>query len=283
MSDMGARPLSIGPADSIGTPRSVRGDLVVIANLPKGVECATVHIDVDGKSIGITRQAPYLVNFDTLTLKDGEHVFKAAGKDAEGKELWAATTKVLVHNQGPDAPGAKTRPRPDAPYTATAKPADLVYSSDKYGFTIRFPVGWDVKDETALMKPKAPGGVWLVFGAYPIEKASIVVNIRRRQLEPTTDADIFAKYNNYVTNWERKTILGSPAFVTTTGTSESKRVIHRTIIIKDHNAWMLNCIDTTGGPAETSNDIFRSMVYTLATKTAPSAGPPPDSSSTAPE
>ena len=293
ISEAGIRPLSIGPADSIGAPRRVRGKLAVIANPPRGMEVAAVDLQADGKLIGISQQRPYMVNFDSATIPDGEHVFKAVGKDAEGKQIWAAARAVLVSNSDQDgnAPGAAAPPipgpgdmppDPGAPVpepASTGKRSDRVYSSDKYGFTVRYPASWDFKDDTAHIKPKVAGGVWLVFGAPPIDKSSIVVNVRRRQIEPTTDADIFAKYNTYVLNWERKTVLGSPAFVTTTGSNESKRVIHRTIIIRDHNAWMLNCIDTTGEPAEISKALFESMVNTLTPKTAPSEARPAGSSS----
>ena len=299
----GVRPLTVGPTDSMGAPRGVRGKLAVIANPPKGIQGATIDMHADGKLIGIAEQRPYIVEFDTTTVPDGEHVFKALAKDAEGKQIWAANTRVIVRNSGQvgNAPGAVTAPEPGPGITAPPSPVpdkmppapskpvptraapgtglDQIYASEKYGFTIRYPALWTFKDDTAHMKPKLPGGLWLVFGDAPIDKSPVVVNVRRSRLEPTTDADVFAKYNSYVLKWQRKTVLGSPAFVTTTGTAESKRVIHRIILIKDHSAWMLNCIDTTGEPADRSRSLFESMVNTLTPKTAPSEARPAGSSS----
>ena len=140
---------------------------------------------------------------------------------------------------------------------------EKTFDGGKYGFSIQYPNGWTFRDKTAAMKPASPGGCWIVFGRAPIETSSVEVNVRRVRLEPGTDADAFAKQNPYVSSWEQKNRMDSPAFSTTSTTPGSKKVIHRMIIIKGAMAWMLNCIDTTGKSTSNSGDIFESMVSTL--------------------
>lgn len=137
------------------------------------------------------------------------------------------------------------------------------FTSSKYKFSIQYPNTWAVEDATAKMRPKLSGGFWFVMSAKPVNKADMVVNVRRMKLAPTTDGDTFAKYNNYVMKWERKTVLDAPAFATTGGSAESKRVVHRTIVVKNGSAWMLNCIDTSGKPASDSALLFESIINTL--------------------
>ncbi len=259
----------IGPAESKTVPGDVHGTLAAFVNPPRGLSPETVEVFAGDRSVGTVSSRPYVLEFDTTTVPDGQLVLKAVAKGADGKQIWTGTVTLTVRNADqtlPDQPGPPAKPavaKPDPAVSVTKPSPTLTYASEKYGFTVRYPAGWTVKDETAHMRPKMPGGFWLVFGSEPIDKSEIVVNVRHRKLEPTTDADIFAKYNTYVQKWKRTTVLGSPAFVTTAGSRESKRVIHRKIIIKDGSAWMFNCIDTTGNPESESEKLFDSIVNTL--------------------
>jgi hypothetical protein len=145
------------------------------------------------------------------------------------------------------------------PHESVANPRALegTYTS-KHGFSIMHPVGWVVKDETARMKSKTGEQFWPVFGTPPV-----VVNIHCRKLAPNTNAEVFAKYNPYVQSWERKAVSNSPAFVTTDGKPELKRVVHRVIFIMDGMAWMANCVDTTGGHSAETAQLLEDMLETV--------------------
>lgn len=165
-------------------------------------------------------------------------------------------------------PPAGERPRattPKASKESTALAFTKVYNNPVLSFSISYPQVWIALDKTAEMEPAQKGNAWVVFGTEPLDKAGLVVNVKRMQLEASTDVDTFAKYNSYVKSWKRTALLGSSAFVTTDGKPENRRVIHRAIIIKDGCAWMMNCIDTTGKPAAESKKIFDSMINTLST------------------
>ena len=335
----GMKTITVGPSDSKGMPRKINGKVSLLGIVPRNIaSLLEVEIYVDGNIIGRADKAPYRVEFDTATVSDGEHVIKAVGKAAEGKEAWSATTKALVNNSGksdgaPAMPASARNPQPmpapnpvpppapnlepnqvpqeappaeeqpaaaptEPPAAPSAEPPAVenpappeanetepllpavpmqvnqdpnatqyelskTFTSSKYNFSIQYPGTWAVEDATAKMKPKFSGGFWIVLAAQPIKSANLVVNVRRMKLEPTTDADTFAKYNSFVTNWERKTMLDAPAFATSGGSEASKRVVHRTIVIKNGSAWMFNCIDTSGKPASDSARLFESIINTL--------------------
>jgi len=141
---------------------------------------------------------------------------------------------------------------------------DRTYSDSHYGFSIKYPGSWTFKDETVAMKPKSESDFWIQFASYPIEKASLVVNVRRVKLEEGTDAQRFATYNTYVKAWESKTVLDSPAFANTSRVLRPKpAVIHRLIIIKEGHAWMLNCTDHVGKSPDESLGLLEAMVATI--------------------
>ena len=324
MPSLGHRMVMIGPTDSAGNSKTMRGKLNVAAILPREIRPESVELLVDGISIGKPTKRPYKAEVDSTTLFDGDHTFKAVAWGAGGTQLWTATTKAKVDNSGkPDASSVKAssqqrppavltpatllppaempktpssaapeaqaipesipppaaeravaevQPAPPAPAaqeaisTVIAQEKRKSFVSKKYGFSIEYPGSWLTRDESSKLKPKVPGGFWIVLGAKPVGKAGLVVNVHRIKLEPGTDADVFARYNDYVTKWERRTVLDAPAFSTTGGSPESKRVVHRTIIIKNGSAWMLNCIDTTGKPADESARLYESIVNSLSVK-----------------
>ena len=268
--------LPIGPISSTTVARTARGKVAPTANPPREITPATVELFVDQTSLGTAAQKPYMKEFDSTTIPDGEHMFKAVARNAGGAEIWSASLKVNVRNtelfgspnsvpRVPTGPTPASAPPPGlGPAGAPGiPPLDQFYTSPRYGLSIRYPAGWIVQDQTSSMKPKAPGGFWFVFGTQPIAKSPMVVNIRGRKLELTTDADTFARYNKYVLKWERKTVLDATAFATISGSPATKRVTHRLIIIKDGSAWMFNCIDTSGGPADNSLKLFQGMVDSL--------------------
>ena len=295
--------VQVGPGDSTGVARKMRGKMNIIAVPPPSVQPKSVELSMDGKSIGRCPASPFKIEFNTVTAPDGEHVIKAVGRDAAGKEVWTASLKVeIVNSKKPPSegfasrPGAGTTPpprpaglsprgNPDKP-TKTAKPdksakrkkptdassvampaglsLDRTYSNEHYGFSIKYPGSWTFKDQTVTMKPKSDSDFWLAFGTYPIEKASLVVNVRRVKLEAGADAERFATYNPYVKKWESKTVLGSPAFATTSRVLRPKpSVIHRLIVIKDGQAWMLNCTDYVGKSPEERLGLLDGMVATI--------------------
>lgn len=297
---MGARPVMIGPQDMVAPVREVSGKLTVVANVARDVQPASVEFLIDEKPAGSAAARPYIAEFDTTGTPDGEHTFKAVGKDADGKQIWTAITKVRVNNTdpapaqlrgtrnrgdrgpvaqpgGPPAgasgfapmePGPSVPPE-DVPAPAAASPPpstplalDKTYTSAGRGFSVSYPGSWTVTDLTGS-KEKNAGGFWIAFGAPPVDKAPMVVNLHRQKLSPTTDADTFVKYNDYVTTWERKTVDGNTAFRTTTGSAQSRNVIHRMIILTKGSAWMFNLVDKSGNPASGSGSLFESIVGTF--------------------
>lgn len=268
-----SRGVVVGPKDSQGIPRRVHGDIMVTIAPPPDTKIASVSVHFDDTLIGNKTEIPYQIQYNIDGVPNGPHQFKAIGLDENAKQVWTATTMVEVRNtvspSDQPVPGLavssakKDREKPPtrispAKDTGTAKN----YSSAKYGFSVRYPAGWVIKDKTATMKPSKPGNAWVSFVANAEKTSSLAVNIRRMPLDPGTDADVFAKFNAYVKQWERKTVLGSQSFATIS--TAPKEVIHRLIVIKDGYAWMLNCIDTSGKSPDASRKIFDSVVESLS-------------------
>lgn len=264
----GAHALVIGPADAIGSPRHVNGELAILANVPRTIVASEVEIFIDEVSVGTSGKKPYKVEYDSTKLANGVHVLKAVAKDDSGTQLWSASAKIDVSGgKAGNAPGPSAMNPPAAPImepgnaiAASSQPLALksIYKSDKYGFTIKYPEGWMVRDETASMKSRDKDEFWFVLGEPPI-----VVNLHCKQLSLETTAEVFAKYNPYVLNWERRAIADSPAFVTTDGKPELKRVVHRIIFIKDGSAWMANCIDTTGEKSDSTARLLETILDSI--------------------
>ena len=286
------RKVIIGPTDSQAPPKRERGAITLSVVMPKDVTVASVKIFCNNALVDQKSQAPFEAQFNTVTIADGVHSFKAIGLDSAGKQIWTATTKVQVQNTPtasrvapPTAPGAPAAPPPPPPAMPTPPPAQpeqiskppapvvpdkpasptptasadsKVYTSTKYGFSVSYPATWVIGDKTAAMTPKKTGNGWIEF-ANAAQNREIVVNIRRSALDPKTDAETFAKYNTYVNSWDRKTVDGGEAFATTTVESP-KNVIHRVILIKSGYAWMLNCVDTSGTNSQAGKAVFDSVV-----------------------
>ncbi len=286
-----AHDVIVGPTDSNNNPRQVRGKVSVVAVPPPSAAITSVEVFFNSALIGQTSQKPYKVEFNTDTVSPGLHTFKAVGLGADGKQVWTASTAVAVSSATvtvaapvkPAAPpagpnGPKPAPSPNATKPATvitppavSKPApsgpqgavalQKTYTSTKAGFLVRYPAGWVVKDQTSAMKPKKAGNIWIAIMPN-VKVPSQVINVRRMRVDPKTTADVFAKYNPYVSSWEKKTALASPAFSTTSNVAP-KKVIHRLIVIKNGYAWMLNCVDGTGDSAK-SRQLFDSVVASFA-------------------
>lgn len=284
------REVVVGPTDS-KSPKKVRGKVSVMAVPPASAAIASVEVFFNSALIGQTSEKPYKVEFNTDTVSPGIHTFKAIGRSADGKQVWTASTAVEIPGAGitPPAPTKPASPAPPPTVTkstppsstpkpgtvGTAKPAtqpavaklqtasnlQKTYASAKGGFSVRYPAGWVVSDRSSAMKPKKAGNVWIAIT--PNEKVpSQVLNFRRMRVDTKTTADVFAKYNPYVNSWDKTTVLGSPAFTTTSNVAP-KKVIHRLILIKNGYAWMLNCIDATGNP-EKSKQLFDSVVASFS-------------------
>ena len=290
------RSVAVGPADSRGIPRRVRGHVLVTAVLPTDSMVVSIELFCNNALLGQRSQAPYQVDFDSTTVADGRQILKAVGLDASGKQAWTASTQIEVQNAKMPMPslGAPTQgtaigpaARPAVPGPVTLqKPAQAIapgmarasnpsapgpgktYYFAKYGFSLRAPAGWTTKDKTVAMKPNQPGNAWMEF----ICKPGLVMNVRRMRLAPNSDAEAFAKYNPYVTKWERKTVVNSAAFATTTNEGP-KKLVHRMIIVKDGYAWMLNCVDSTASSTEQNQMLFESVAESLDVRAkAPSTG-----------
>jgi hypothetical protein len=291
----------IGPTDSQGPPRRSRGTVTVSAVVPKEVPVASVKIFANNALLQQKSQPPYEVTFDTKTVTDGLHNFKAIGADTSGKDVWSATTRVEVRNSAapppaaasaaktdaappippppgapaspaataevkptpageskPTPPGPATTPKPPSPASGAATADSKQFKSDKYGFSVNHPTAWTVKDKTVSMLPKKTGNAWIELS--PADNAEkVVVNIKRSKLAANSDADTFAKYNPYVSTWERKTVDGEQAFATVS-TESANNIIHRLIVVKGGYAWMLNCVDTSGKGPDNSAKLFESVV-----------------------
>lgn len=317
----------VGPTNTLGKTRMIRGRISIVAKPARDTKVVSVAILVDGQSIGSAggdTMGMFGVEYDTTSLVDGTHTFKAIGADNSGKEVWSASTAVDVVNktvqtspppaakpvQDPlqpavavapvkqtkatvvvkpivkgakpaviaKAPIAKLTPPAKAPVTKATKPAVAskpaavlpakTYTSAKHGFSIKAPAGWVAKDKTAAMRPAAPGNGWIEFTS--TKASGLVVNVRRMRIDKRSTADTFAKYNPYVSTWQRKNVLNADAFSTNTDTGS--KVIHRLIIVKAGLAWMLNCVDANRGSDE-GQKLFDSMVasFTIGAKPAPKA------------
>lgn len=154
-----------------------------------------------------------------------------------------------------------------APVVAAPSKLGKAFASAKYGFSIEQPSGWIAKDKTPAMKPKQAGNGWIEFS--PTKDAGLVVNVRRMRLAPATTADVFAKFNPYVTKWDKKTVLGADAFSTNTDTGT--KIIHRLIIVESGYAWMLNCVDANGKSSGAGQKVFDSMVASFSLSPRPVA------------
>ncbi|MGI6296480.1 MAG: PsbP-related protein [Armatimonadota bacterium] len=113
----------IGPTDAQGAPRKYRGSVTVSAVVPEGTKVASVKLFCNNALVDQKSQAPYEAKFDTTTISDGPHIFKAIGSDTSGKQVWSAMTRVEIINtaassraalRGPGAATAPSSPRPPA-------------------------------------------------------------------------------------------------------------------------------------------------------------------------
>jgi len=159
-----------------------------------------------------------------------------------------------VFGPPPVGPGG----RPDA-FGVELKP----YHSDKYKFDVLYPAGVQISDKSAAMKPKRPGSFWVAFSVAAGGKALYAVNVRYQRVTSPSSPDRYAKYNPYLLKWERAEVNGLSGFKTTSGLKETKRVIHRTLLVDGASVWMLNLTDVTGGDPEISKKMFERIVASL--------------------
>ncbi len=88
----------------------VNGDYAV----PPGIDTevsrlrpAVVEFSIDGQYIGVTNQSPWMLDWDSLRVPDGEHLIEAVIKDASGRIL-ATNRKLIYVLNRPMAPGSRT-------------------------------------------------------------------------------------------------------------------------------------------------------------------------------
>lgn len=277
-----------GPTDRVisipvgrdATKRPASSKVLLFAALPADQHIDAVVFYVDDKEIGRGKQQPYRAEWDSTRVKEGEYAARWSALDAKGAELASGSVTLVVANKV--APPPVVRPprrvpspvRPERPTTsgptpAPAAPDFVTYSSAEHAVRIDHPAGWVVKDETTSLPKGWQEGYWLIFSTDPLSSATYVVNLRHKLLQREHTAESFAKYTPYLATWEETTINGRPVFLTTAGTPDAKRVVHRVMILDGRHLWMMNCIDTSGKPAAQSKEIFMRMVKSLAP--APSA------------
>lgn len=269
--------LPVGPRDSLDVARTVSGQVRVVVTPPRGVMPKEVELFIDSASIGKSPLRPYKQSFEAGDLAAGAHVLKAVGRDQSGKEIWTASTAIKTGEpSGSEKPRESTAPvqmgeaveplRADVS-AGRGRVLENTFTSRDYGFSIKYPAGWTYRDQTAKMKPKLKNGFWIVFGTSPLEKSPLVVNVRRGSLDANIDAEAFAKGNPYVQRWDRKTLNGNPAFMTTSVADGGKELVHRAIILMDGAAWMLNCRVKSGKSKADTAALFEGMVNSLYTWT----------------
>lgn len=246
--------LPVGPSDAMDTPRQVYGNVRVVVTLSKRMRPAQVEVFVGDRSLGKSDRAPYKQEFDAGSLPKGRHIVRAVGYDSEGRQIWRASSAIRTGGPAPEKPQVVTQiaseepmveqigaPLDDfddqAPTTLTL--LDHTYVSRNYGFSINYPLGWVCRDLTSKMKPKVKNGCWIVFAPDSNEKTPVVVNVRREAFGAGTEA--FEKSHPYVRTWEKTSLAGSPAYRTTSTEALDHETVHRAIILKNGNAWMLNC------------------------------------------
>jgi len=252
----------------------VSGKVTLLAMLPSNPNLSLIVFSVDQTEVGRATKPPYRTEWDSSYVPDGEHVAKWAAISADGTERGTGSANMLVtnpvHKSSPDSPtqppsvGGTTQPA-DRPGPAAAPlPQEFtIYSSRKYGIRIEHPVPWSAKDQSASLPRGWVKGYWLVFSTDPIAQATYVVNLRHRLLQKKHTAESLLRAMPYLTDWAETMINGRTAFTTTAGSQTAKRVVHRAMILDGRDLWMMNCIDTSGRPADESKSLFTRMVQSL--------------------
>ena len=173
-----------------------------------------------------------------------------------------AAPKAPVGSVSPAKTSVVVRP----PIVRSAAPAVIVwktYSTEKYGFTIDYPGTAVVIDESSSMRPRETGAFWIAFTQKTGGKLQYAINVRHRLLSEPGDADKYAKYNPYLLKWERTNVSNMSGFKTMSGSKESKRAIHRTLLVDRSAAWMFNLTDVSGNDPSITKAIFDRVVQSF--------------------
>jgi len=272
------------PIGGTGMQRSyVASGKVTLFARTAGPLKSPVSFYADNALIATVNAPPYLTTWDTTTVPDGPHKLTASAVNEKGETLWQGEATVTVDNKnaskiplppppaaskatGPVPPVGKGKPGNlpgSVPPGPTAAPAGQLYSNEKYGFQLMYPAGWKAADHTKDMKPKWKGGFWIVFTPQSPDP-KLTINLRHRKLDRPTTPENYVKYNGFLASWTRTEVAGMPAFKTTQGSQESKRVLHRALIVDGEHIWMLNCVDETGGSPAVSQKIFEDLLASLS-------------------
>lgn len=117
-------PFPVGPTDVLDRGRPVFGKVTMFARPPREVAITSAEFFVDGKSVGKAAEQPYKLEYETSGLTNGEHVVKAVGLDAQGKEVWAASAKAVTGTT--PSPGVNAMPpageRSNPPHPVPGEP-----------------------------------------------------------------------------------------------------------------------------------------------------------------
>ncbi|HOP80957.1 MAG TPA: hypothetical protein PLZ21_10375, partial [Armatimonadota bacterium] len=247
---------------------------------------ATVCFYLDNTETGRVDRRPYAIELDTTRVADGEHSVKWSALDASGNEISKGSIFLVVTNKmrlDPEKIGSSAGPIPgiDDESDSSGQTADktasgvevVTYSNSDYDISLKHPIEWSVKDQTAALPDDWNKGYWLVISTDPVADAGHVVNIRHRLMQQEHTAESFIKFTPYVADWEQVSVKGRIVFVTTSGSPAAKRVMHRLMMLDGRHLWMMNCIDTTGEPAEKSKALFLQISESIEPEASPESGP----------
>lgn len=249
--------------------KSVSGDQVVFAMVPSDVTAEKVVFYVDGGEVGASTNRPYYIAWNSASVSNGDHFLRWVAVDAEGAELSSGTTDLAVSNndktsENPPDSESSEEEASDAPSDDLASISEYAkYSNADIDVSFEYPAQWTVKDNSEGVPSDWEKGYWLVISTEPIAQSICVVNLRHRLLKQEHTAESFAKYTPYVADWDKESINGRPAFITTAGKPEDDRVVHRVMMLDGRRLYMLNCIDTSGGAVSVSRAILMRIVQSI--------------------
>lgn len=260
----------------------ISGRVLIVAKIPPETKSVATFY-CDDQSIAAVHAAPYRMLWDSSAVPNGSHVLRVVAVNEKKEQVWEGKVLVTVDNkgrvEGPE-PARSGVGMPPLPATGPAldsagsrgessAPWKLVWTS-QHKVSFSYPGDWKMADHTQQMVPKWQDGFWYVFTPTDPD-LKMTINLRHRRLDNPSTPENYVKYNPYLAEWRRVEINSKPAFRTTQGSVESKRVVHRMLIVDGARIWMLNCIDETGGDLSRSEKVLMDLVESLS-GSAPSKG-----------
>jgi hypothetical protein len=134
---------TVAPTVSMTPPTggsTVSGVITLSANASDNVAVAGVQFQADGSNIGTEDTvSPYSISFDTTTLSNGTHTFRAVARDTSGNTTTSAAVSVTINNAS-------------TPVTVTFQQGVNSYSGTKDVFITSQGGGNGSRDTTGDMK-----------------------------------------------------------------------------------------------------------------------------------